>query len=94
MNSLTRARGLHPFASYPIVWKQAKDTWFEATNGTLARAWTSISNDLWPFQALSDARVAAYLDEDEVFRDGEDAPHAGLFDRHFDEPPFPAKKKN
>lgn len=75
-----------------LFWKRAKNEWFQATNSTLEKAWTSISNNLFPFQALRDGGAANYLAEEDVFRDGADAPHAGLYEQRFAKPPFPTKK--
>jgi hypothetical protein len=57
----------------------------------LEKGWTSISNNLFPFQAFPDGGIANSIGEDDVFRDGADAPHAGLYEQHFAKPPFPKK---
>ena len=66
-----------------LFWKQAADMWFQATNSTIERAWTSISNNLFPFQATPDAGMEYCL---------KGAPDGALFERHFPKPPFPPKK--
>lgn len=68
-----------------VFWKQAPNTWFQATQPTLASAWTTIGNNLLPFQATPDAGMEHCLRAERV---GE----GGLFEKHEPEPPF-AKAK-
>lgn len=77
---------------FHLFWKQRSDTWFQATNSTLERAWTAISNNLVPFQATPDRGMEYCLSREKVFVDGSGAAHAGLFSQHFAKPPFPPKR--
>ncbi|MGZ3454452.1 MAG: SMI1/KNR4 family protein [Polyangiales bacterium] len=77
---------------FHLFWKKEADSWFQATNSTLEKCWTSISNNLFPFQSTPDGGAEYCLSEAQVIRDGKSAAHVGLYERHFTSPPFPAKK--
>jgi cell wall assembly regulator SMI1 len=74
-----------------VFWKQAANTWFQSAQPTLAAAWTSIGNNLVPFQATPDAGMEHCLRKERVLADG-NAAHVGLYEKHEPTPPF-AKKR-